>query len=90
MQQCNEGQKTSKFFVRHHSGSYPLWRLKSQTEHEQETGIRSKEARKYIFNCLDDMAHVSKPNCPQKDLLTLHTSKLPLIKVKFFYLTVLM
>lgn len=24
-----------------------------------ETGIKSKEARKYIFNCLDDMAQVS-------------------------------
>lgn len=28
-------------------------------DHEAETGIKSKEARKYIFNCLDDMAQVS-------------------------------
>ncbi|KAB0391208.1 hypothetical protein E2I00_016844 [Balaenoptera physalus] len=28
-------------------------------EHELETGIKSKEARKYIFNCLDDMAQVN-------------------------------
>lgn len=27
-------------------------------DHEGETGIKSKEARKYIFNCLDDMAQV--------------------------------
>lgn len=27
-------------------------------DHEGETGIMSKEARKYIFNCLDDMAQV--------------------------------
>ena len=27
-------------------------------DHEAETGIKSKEARKYIFNCLDDMAQV--------------------------------
>lgn len=25
-----------------------------------ETGIKSKEARKYIFNCLDDMAQVHR------------------------------
>ncbi|KAJ3596695.1 hypothetical protein NHX12_003099, partial [Muraenolepis orangiensis] len=28
-------------------------------DHEAETGIKSKEARKYIFNCLDDMAQVN-------------------------------
>ncbi|KAG9334948.1 hypothetical protein JZ751_006270 [Albula glossodonta] len=28
-------------------------------DHEGETGIKSKEARKYIFNCLDDMAQPS-------------------------------
>lgn len=34
----------------------------SQTpaEHEAEMGIKSKEARKYIFNCLDDMMQVSQ------------------------------
>uniref|UniRef100_A0A8D3E2W7 non-specific serine/threonine protein kinase n=1 Tax=Scophthalmus maximus TaxID=52904 RepID=A0A8D3E2W7_SCOMX len=33
----------------------------SQTpsEHEMEMGIKSKEARKYIFNCLDDMMQVN-------------------------------
>lgn len=30
-------------------------------DHEAETGIKSKEARKYIFNCLDDMAQVMNP-----------------------------
>ena len=30
-------------------------------EHEGETGIKSKEARKYIFNCLDDMGQVNVP-----------------------------
>lgn len=29
-------------------------------DHEGETGIKSKEARKYIFNCLDDMAQVRR------------------------------
>ncbi|CAN0042377.1 unnamed protein product, partial [Bubo scandiacus] len=28
-------------------------------DHEAETGIKSKEARRYIFNCLDDMAQVN-------------------------------
>ena len=28
-------------------------------EHELETKIKSKEARKYIFNCIDDMAQVN-------------------------------
>lgn len=28
-------------------------------EHEKETGLKSKEARKYIFSCLDDIAQVS-------------------------------
>ena len=31
-------------------------------EHELETGIKSKEARKYIFNCLDDMSQINVPN----------------------------
>lgn len=33
--------------------------LKTLEEHEGETGMKSKEARKYIFNCLDDIVHVS-------------------------------
>lgn len=32
--------------------------LQTPEEHEGETKIKSKEARKYIFNCLDDMAQV--------------------------------
>lgn len=30
-------------------------------EHEKETNIKSKEARKYIFNCLDDMIQINVP-----------------------------
>ena len=60
VQQCNEGTKTSKFFTRHSGSNYPLWRLKTPSEHEQETGIKSKEARKYVFNCLDDMMQVRR------------------------------
>ncbi|CAH2220222.1 homeodomain-interacting kinase 1 isoform X1 [Pelobates cultripes] len=53
------GTKTSRFFNRDPDLGYPLWRLKTPEEHEMETAIKSKEARKYIFNCLDDMAQVN-------------------------------
>ncbi|XP_041746556.1 homeodomain-interacting protein kinase 2 isoform X12 [Coregonus clupeaformis] len=54
------GTKTTRFFNRvTDSTNYPLWRLKTPEDHEGETAIKSKEARKYIFNCLDDMAQVN-------------------------------
>ncbi|KAL5006844.1 hypothetical protein ScPMuIL_015650 [Solemya velum] len=54
--------KTTRFFVRENTDSnYPFWRLKNPEEHEAETKIKSKEARKYIFNCLDDMAQINVP-----------------------------
>lgn len=34
--------------------------LQTPAEHEAEMGIKSKEARKYIFNCLDDMMQVRR------------------------------
>lgn len=34
--------------------------LQTTEQHEKETGLKSKEARKYIFSCLDDIAHVSQ------------------------------
>ncbi|XP_005108053.1 homeodomain-interacting protein kinase 2 [Aplysia californica] len=53
--------KTNRFFVRDNTdGSYPFWRLKSPEEHEHETKIKSKEARKYIFNCLEDIGQVRR------------------------------
>lgn len=39
-------------------------------DHEAETGIKSKEARKYIFNCLDDMAQVRALVSNQQHCLT--------------------
>ncbi|XP_041365885.1 homeodomain-interacting protein kinase 2-like isoform X2 [Gigantopelta aegis] len=54
--------KTTRFFVRDNTDtSYPFWRLKSPEEHELETKIKSKEARKYIFNCLDDIGQINVP-----------------------------
>ncbi|XP_066541538.1 homeodomain-interacting protein kinase 3 isoform X2 [Hoplias malabaricus] len=55
----NVGTKTSRFFCRESDSPYATWRLKSTEEHEAETGMKSKEARKYIFSCLEDIAHVN-------------------------------
>jgi len=57
----NSATKTQKFFKREVDSNYPYWRLKTPEEHESESGIKSKETRKYIFNCLDDMAQVNVP-----------------------------
>ncbi|CAG13124.1 unnamed protein product [Tetraodon nigroviridis] len=57
------GTKTTRFFNRDPDSTYPLWRLKTPEDHEGETGIKSKEARKYIFNCLDDMAQLASECC---------------------------
>ncbi|KAK4337261.1 hypothetical protein RND71_043259 [Anisodus tanguticus] len=57
----NRATKTQKFFIREVESNYPYWRLKSPEEHESETNFKSKETRKYIFNCLDDMAQVNVP-----------------------------
>ncbi|KAF5894477.1 homeodomain-interacting protein kinase 3-like isoform X2, partial [Clarias magur] len=55
----NLGTKTSRFFCKDSDAPYAAWRLKSTEEHEAETGMKSKEARKYIFSCLDDIVHVN-------------------------------
>ncbi|XP_018112930.1 homeodomain-interacting protein kinase 3 isoform X1 [Xenopus laevis] len=55
----NAGTKTSRFFCREPDAPYPSWRLKTLEEHEAETGIKSKETRKYIFNNLDEIVHVN-------------------------------
>uniref|UniRef100_A0A7N8XSL6 non-specific serine/threonine protein kinase n=1 Tax=Mastacembelus armatus TaxID=205130 RepID=A0A7N8XSL6_9TELE len=66
-QLLNKGTKTSRFFCKESDSPYASWRLKTTEEHEKETGLKSKEARKYIFSCLDDIAHVnlvlSPDNC---------------------------
>ncbi|KAK2918223.1 homeodomain-interacting protein kinase 3-like isoform X2 [Channa argus] len=60
----NKGTKTSRFFSKESNSPYASWRLKTTEEHEKETGLKSKEARKYIFSCLDDIAHVNLVLCP--------------------------
>ncbi|XP_069571283.1 homeodomain-interacting protein kinase 3-like isoform X2 [Brachyistius frenatus] len=63
-QLLNKGTKTSRFFSKESNSPYASWRLKTTEEHEKETGLKSKEARKYIFSCLDDVAHVNLVLCP--------------------------
>uniref|UniRef100_A0A672ZXL8 non-specific serine/threonine protein kinase n=1 Tax=Sphaeramia orbicularis TaxID=375764 RepID=A0A672ZXL8_9TELE len=58
-QLLNKGTKTTRFFSKESDSPYASWRLKTTEEHEKETGLKSKEARKYIFSCLDDIAHVN-------------------------------
>ncbi|XP_056268300.1 homeodomain-interacting protein kinase 3 isoform X1 [Pseudoliparis swirei] len=58
-QLLNLGTKTTRFFCKESDSPYAAWRLKSTDEHETETGMKSKEARKYIFSCMDDVAHVN-------------------------------
>uniref|UniRef100_A0ABI7XI29 Protein kinase domain-containing protein n=1 Tax=Felis catus TaxID=9685 RepID=A0ABI7XI29_FELCA len=56
-QLLNVGTKSTRFFCRETDISHSGWRLKTLEEHEAETGMKSKEARKYIFNSLDDIVH---------------------------------
>lgn len=58
-QLLNVGTKSTRFFCRETDISHSGWRLKTLEEHEAETGMKSKEARKYIFSSLDDIVHVN-------------------------------
>ncbi|XP_061466509.1 homeodomain-interacting protein kinase 3 isoform X2 [Rhineura floridana] len=58
-QLLNIGTKTTRFFCKETSAPYSSWRLKTLEEHEGETGMKSKEARKYIFSSLDDIVNVN-------------------------------
>uniref|UniRef100_A0A8C9YL41 non-specific serine/threonine protein kinase n=1 Tax=Sander lucioperca TaxID=283035 RepID=A0A8C9YL41_SANLU len=76
----NAGTKTARFFCRESDSPYAAWRLKSTDEHETETGMKSKEARKYIFSCLDDIAHVNLVmNLEGSDLLAEKADRLEFV-----------
>ena len=49
-----QGQKTSRFF---NLINYQ-WKFKSAEQYERETGIKSKEARKFIFNSIDEIHQI--------------------------------
>lgn len=55
------GSKSLKFFKKAVNTTTGLleWKMKTAGEHERETKIKSQEARKYIFNCLDEIAQVN-------------------------------
>lgn len=71
----NSASKTAKFFYRDVDSTYPFWRLKTPEEHESETNTKSKEARKYIFNCLDDIGQVNVPTDLEGQLLAEKTDR---------------
>ncbi|CAD5215700.1 unnamed protein product [Bursaphelenchus okinawaensis] len=53
--------KTNRFF-RQIRNPTPYWRLKETAEFESENSIKSKETRKYVFNCLDDITELHVHN----------------------------
>ncbi|XP_031566874.1 homeodomain-interacting protein kinase 2-like [Actinia tenebrosa] len=56
----NSASKSNRFFKKYVNQNGLLeWKLKSGAEYQRESKIPSKEARKYIFNCLDDIAQVN-------------------------------
>ncbi|CAM4803976.1 unnamed protein product [Rotaria magnacalcarata] len=60
-----QGQKTSRFFQ---FINYQ-WKLKTPEQYERETGIKSKEARKFIFKNIDDIQHIHlKQDLPPNQL----------------------
>jgi len=60
-----QGQKTSRFF---YFNNYQ-WKLKTPEQYERETGIKSKEARKFIFKNIDDIQHIHLKNDLQNNQL---------------------
>uniref|UniRef100_A0A915CQV6 non-specific serine/threonine protein kinase n=1 Tax=Ditylenchus dipsaci TaxID=166011 RepID=A0A915CQV6_9BILA len=60
-QMLTEAVKTHRFFkMIKNMASY--WRLKSTEEYEMEMLTKSKETRKYVFNCIEDLGNVHIPN----------------------------
>jgi serine/threonine protein kinase len=58
-QMLAEAVKTHRFFRMNKDQNQPqYWRLKSTEEYELEVNVKSKETRKYVFNCLEDIQHV--------------------------------
>jgi len=61
-----QGQKTSRFFF---FNNYQ-WKLKTSEQYERETGVKSKEARKFIFKNIDDIQqiHLKQDNISNQQL----------------------
>ncbi|VDK41878.1 unnamed protein product [Anisakis simplex] len=77
LQMLSTAAKTHRFFKQiHDSGVAPYWRLKTPEEHEHETSSKSKETRKYVFNCLDDVSQVRVNIATDLDGLDLLCEKL--------------
>lgn len=59
-QLLNEAAKTHRFFKQIKEIA-SQWRLKTSEEYESETATKSKETRKFVFNCMDDIEQVNLP-----------------------------
>lgn len=76
-QMLTEAMKTNKFFKIVKSPT-TYWRMKTQEEYEADSPSKSKETRKYIFNCLDDIVSLHLPN----DMDSTDTMLVPYLKWK--------
>ena len=56
----NAATKSTRFYLRDTNGgkSLPFWRIKTPQEYEKSLNVTSKEARKFIYNQLDEMERV--------------------------------
>ncbi|KAI6176903.1 Homeodomain-interacting protein kinase 2 [Aphelenchoides bicaudatus] len=59
-QMLAEAVKTNRFFKMVKTPT-TYWRMKTQEEFEADSPSKSKETRKYIFNCLDDIIALHLP-----------------------------
>ncbi|KAI6240937.1 Homeodomain-interacting protein kinase 4 [Aphelenchoides fujianensis] len=59
-QMLTDAVKTNRFFKMIKMPT-PYWRLKHPDEFERESAVKSKETRKYVFNCLDDIVALHMP-----------------------------
>lgn len=60
-QMLTEAVKTNRFFKMVKSPT-SYWRIKTAEEFEADSPAKSKETRKYVFNCLDDIIALHTPN----------------------------
>jgi hypothetical protein len=63
-----EAVKTNRFFKMVKSPT-THWRMKTPEEFEADGPTKSKETRKYVFNCIDDISSLHMPNLDSIDMM---------------------
>ena len=58
----SNASKTTNFCRQVTNSTHRTWQLKTPEEYEAETGIKSKEMRKYILDSLDDIGEINEPD----------------------------